>query len=125
MTIALPCSPQKPDGAEFSPAFHAPHCFQSIFVMQTTQDRAPYNSLATPNSVTRNFQHRNFTATPPGLLQYWMGHAGEGMSELYGKIKGDVRFRKEVRFGFRASQRVFVQNPRYWTEWTETRKIPA
>ena len=22
-------------------------------------------------------------------------------------------------------QRVFVQNPRYWTEWTETRKIPA
>jgi hypothetical protein len=25
-----------------------------------------------------------------------MGHAGEGMSDLYDKIKGDGRFRKEV-----------------------------
>ena len=32
-----------------------------------------------------------------------MGHAGEGMYDLYDKIKGDVRFRKEVAekaFGF-------------------------
>jgi hypothetical protein len=51
------------------------------------------------------------------------------LGPLYDKMKGDVRFRKEVGrksgFGFRASKRVFVQNPRYWTEWTETRKIPA
>ena len=49
-----------------------------------------------------------------------MGHGGEGMSELHGKIKGDVRFRKEVAekagLGFRASQQVFVRNPRNWTE---------
>ena len=65
---------------------------------------------------------------PPGLLQYWMGHAGEGMSDLYDKIKGDVRFRKEVQkkpvwvSSFPTS---FRPKPRYWTEWTETRKIPA
>jgi integrase len=44
----------------------------------------------------RNTYLRNFTATPPGLLQFWMGHAGEGMSDLYDKIKADVKFRKEV-----------------------------
>jgi len=44
----------------------------------------------------RNTYLRNFTATPPGLLQFWMGHAGEGMSDLYDKIKADVKFRKEM-----------------------------
>lgn len=59
-----------------------------------------------------------------------MGHA-ERECELYDKIKGDARFRKEVekkaglRFELPNEQRVFVQNPRYWTECTETRKVPA
>jgi len=44
----------------------------------------------------RNTYLRNFTGTPPGLLQFWMGHAGEGMSDLYDKIKADVKFRKEM-----------------------------
>jgi integrase len=39
----------------------------------------------------RNTYLRNFTATPPGLLQFWMGHAGEGMSDLYDKIKRSNR----------------------------------
>jgi len=47
----------------------------------------------------RRFRHtylRNYTSTPPGLIKFWMGHAGEGMSDLYDKIKHDVAFRKEV-----------------------------
>lgn len=44
----------------------------------------------------RNTYLRNFTTTPPGLIKFWMGHAGEGMSDLYDKIKEDVAFRKEV-----------------------------
>ena len=43
-----------------------------------------------------------------------MGHAGEGMSDLCDGIKGDVWFRKGVA-------QVFVQNPGYWTEWSELR----
>jgi len=44
----------------------------------------------------RNTYLRNFTTTPPGLINFWMGHAGEGMSDLYDKIKEDVAFRKQV-----------------------------
>src|SRR5256884_8452516 len=44
----------------------------------------------------RNTYLRNFTATPPGVLQFWMRHAGEGMSDLYDKIKSNVAFRKEM-----------------------------
>jgi integrase len=44
----------------------------------------------------RNTYLRNFTTTPPGLIKFWMGHAGEGMSDLYDKIKEDVAFRKQV-----------------------------
>lgn len=44
----------------------------------------------------RNTYLRNFTTTPPGLIKFWMGHAEEGMSDLYDKIKEDVAFRTEV-----------------------------
>jgi integrase len=44
----------------------------------------------------RNTWLRNYTSTPPGVLKFWMGHAGEDMSDLYDKIKSDVAFRKEV-----------------------------
>lgn len=44
----------------------------------------------------RNTYLRNYTSTPPGVRKFWMGHAGEGMSDLYDKIKNDVPFRKEV-----------------------------
>jgi integrase len=44
----------------------------------------------------RNTYLRNYTSTPEGLYKFWMGHAGEGMSDLYDKIKNDVEFRKEV-----------------------------
>lgn len=58
------------------------------------------------------------------------------MFEFHDKIKGEVRFRKEVAekaglgFELPKEQRVFVQNQRYWTEWTETRnsgleEVPA
>jgi integrase len=39
---------------------------------------------------------RNYTSTPPGVLQFWLGHAGQGMSDLYDKVRHDVAFRKEV-----------------------------
>jgi integrase len=44
----------------------------------------------------RNTYLRNFTSTPPGVLQFWMGQAGEGMSDLHDKIKSNVAFRKEM-----------------------------
>jgi hypothetical protein len=38
---------------------------------------------------------RNHTECPKGLYKYWMGHAGESMSDLYDKIKEDVSFNKK------------------------------
>jgi integrase len=44
----------------------------------------------------RNTYLRNYTSTPEGLYKFWMGHSDEGMSDLYDKIRCDVKFRKEV-----------------------------
>jgi integrase len=43
----------------------------------------------------RNTYLRNKTGCPEGLRNYWMGHAGNTMDDLYDKIKEDVEFRKE------------------------------
>jgi hypothetical protein len=52
----------------------------------------------------RNTYLRNHTECPQGLQQYWMGHAGENMTDLYEKIKEDVAFRRKwaekCGFGF-------------------------
>src|SRR5208283_1894136 len=50
----------------------------------------------------RNTYLRNKTQCPDGLRNYWMGHAGKDMSDLYDKIKEDVQFRREwaERSGF-------------------------
>ncbi len=39
---------------------------------------------------------KNYTSTPPGIINFWLGWAGEGMSDLYDKIRHDVAFRKQV-----------------------------
>src|SRR5260370_28635964 len=39
---------------------------------------------------------KNYTSTPLGIINFWLGWAGEGMSELDDKIRHDVEFRKEV-----------------------------
>ena len=39
---------------------------------------------------------KNYTSTPPGIINFWLGWAGEGMSDFYDKIRHDVAFRKEV-----------------------------
>jgi hypothetical protein len=39
---------------------------------------------------------KNYTSTPPDIINFWLGWAGEGMSDLYDKIRDDVAFRKEV-----------------------------
>jgi len=39
---------------------------------------------------------KNYTSTPPGIINFWLGWAGESMSDLYDKIRHDVEFRKEV-----------------------------
>jgi integrase len=39
---------------------------------------------------------KNYTSTPPGIINFWLGWAGEGMSDLYDKIRHDVAFRKKV-----------------------------
>jgi integrase len=63
----------------------------------------------------RNTYLRNFTTTPPGLLQFWVGHAGEGMSDLYDKIKSNVAFRKEMAemagLGFELPSKILVIGP--------------
>ena len=43
----------------------------------------------------RNTYLRNYTATPEGVYKFWMGHAGEDMSDLYDMIRRDVTFRRE------------------------------
>ena len=50
----------------------------------------------------RNTYLRNYTECPQGLYKYWMGHAGEDMSDLCDKIKEDVAFRRKwaERCGF-------------------------
>jgi len=44
----------------------------------------------------RNTYLRNYTRTPDGIIHFWMGHAGEGMSDLYDKVRRDIRHRKEA-----------------------------
>jgi hypothetical protein len=53
-----PCS-AKTSSFWFLPTFSCLHFLKSIFVMQTAQDRVPYHSVTTQNSVTGDFQHRN------------------------------------------------------------------
>jgi len=52
----------------------------------------------------RNTYLRNQTQCPEGLRNYWMGHAGESMDDLYDKVKEDVALRKkwaeQCGFGF-------------------------
>ena len=52
----------------------------------------------------RNTYLKNRTECPKGLYDYWLGHAGKDMSDLYDKIKEDVQFRKawaeRCEFGF-------------------------
>ncbi len=52
----------------------------------------------------RNTFLRNKTQCPEGLRNYWMGHSGDSMDDLYDKIKEDVQFRKtwaeKCGFGF-------------------------
>jgi len=42
----------------------------------------------------RNTHLKNRTECPKGLYDYWLGHAGKDMSDLYDKIREDVPFRK-------------------------------
>jgi integrase len=52
----------------------------------------------------RNTYLRNKTQCPDGLRNYWMGHAGNSMDDLYDKIREDVQCRKlwaeKCGFGF-------------------------
>jgi integrase len=50
----------------------------------------------------RNTYLRNRTACPDGVRNFWLGHAGTGMGDLYDEIREDVGFRREVaeRSGF-------------------------
>jgi integrase len=60
----------------------------------------------------RNTYLRNYTATPEGVYKFWMGHAGEDMSDLYDMIRRDVRFRREqaekAGIGFTLQSKVAV-----------------
>ncbi len=43
----------------------------------------------------RNTYLKNETACPKGLRDYWLGHAGNSMDDLYDKVKDDARLRKK------------------------------
>jgi integrase len=47
---------------------------------------------------------RNYTNCPQGLIDFWLGHAADDMTDLYDKIKDDLAFRRakaeEVGIGF-------------------------
>jgi len=43
----------------------------------------------------RNTYLRNRTQCPEGMNKYWLGHAGEDMSDRYDKIREDVAFRRK------------------------------
>jgi integrase len=43
----------------------------------------------------RNTYLRNYTPCPDGLQKFWLGHAGETMTDLYDKVKEDLPFRLE------------------------------
>ena len=49
---------------------------------------------AAPRSLASRFS--SLFSASPGVLKFWMGHAGEDMSDLYDKIKSDVAFRREM-----------------------------
>jgi integrase len=50
---------------------------------------------------------RNYTSCPQGLIDFWLGHAANDMTDLYDKIKDDLAFRRakaeEVGIGFEIS----------------------
>lgn len=72
----------------------------------------------------RNTYLRNYTECPEGLYKYWMGHAGEDMSDLYDKIKEDVAFRRKwaERCGFGFELPSVVPNVPKIAEKAETAK---
>jgi integrase len=72
----------------------------------------------------RNTYLRNKTQCPDGLRNYWMGHAGKDMSDLYDKIKEDVQFRREwaERSGFGFELPSVVPNVPKIAEKTEVQK---
>ena len=72
---------------------------------------------------------RNHATVTPGLYKFWMGHAGEDMSDLYDMIRRDRNFRREraeqAGIGFEIPSSPiqawhencsFGRNGRKWTE---------
>jgi integrase len=79
----------------------------------------------------RNTYLRNYTATPEGVYKFWMGHAGEDMSDLYDMIRRDVKFRREqaekAGIGFTLPSKVAVvgRNGRKRTETPGSRLLAS
>ena len=43
----------------------------------------------------RNTYLRNETSCPKGLRDYWLGHTGESMDDLYDRVRDDAEFRRK------------------------------
>ena len=43
----------------------------------------------------RNTYLRNETSCPKGLRDYWLGHTGDSMDDLYDRVKDDAGFRRK------------------------------
>jgi integrase len=72
----------------------------------------------------RNTYLRNHTACSEGLVKYWMGHAGNDMSDHYDKIRDDAASRRkwaeECGYGFQLP--LVVPNVPKTAEKTEAAK---
>jgi hypothetical protein len=61
---------------------------------------------------------KNYTSTPPGIINFWLGWAGEECRTFTIKSGMTWRFAKRLRKK-RAWASSFRQKNRCWTEWTE------
>jgi len=64
-------------------------------IVHTTQAGDYMALLNHPFRRFRNPYLRNNTPRPDGVQKFWMGHAGETMTDLYDKVKEDLQFRLE------------------------------
>ena len=57
----------------------------------------------------RNTYLKNETACPKGLLDYWLGYAGNSMDDLYDMVKDNIALRKR---GLRSTESALNFRPR-------------
>lgn len=58
----------------------------------------PYTGTHKANHAFRRFSNtylKNETSCPKGLRDFWLGHTGDSLDDLYDRVKDDVEFRRK------------------------------